>query len=392
MIEARVQSHMRMPVIVSLAFTGVSTLAAPVHAQEIAFRLGSPAWELADPRSEIVGVAALRDGRVLIADRRERLLYVASRDGAAIEALGRNGQGPGEYAIPHAITRGRADTLYVYAGNTRYTRITGDGRIVDDLPIPTEFLRAGGLAAPRGIDDAGRIHWQGDVVGQTAEGFKRNEVQNIRRWTPGVVRLDTVASLRDHAAEMHHHRFHPLAERDVFVVAPDGRVGVLSAREYRLRWYRDGRVVSEGPPIPFEPIRVTAAERAAYRRARAQALSGMARVDGGGSRGAEPSPQAIRQMEVAFTDEMFPAALPPFVEQGALLSPGGEVWVVRSAPTGARAHRVDILAPDGRRRGHLTLPEGRRLVALEAAGVFLARVDEDGLEWLERYAWPEGLR
>lgn len=364
---------------------------AALPAQEVEYRLGSAAWRLEDPRSEIVGVAVLRDGRVLVADRRERLLYVASADGAAIEALGRNGQGPGEYATPRAITRARAETLYVYAGNTRYTRITGDGRIADDLPIPTEFLRAGGLAPPRGIDAAGRIHWQGDVVGATEGGFKRNEVQNVRRWTPGLVRLDTVASLRDHAAEMHRHRFHPFAERDLFVVAPDGRVGVLSAREYRLRWYREGRLVAEGPPIPFEAVRVTAAERAAFRRERAQAPAGMARADAGASASREPSPQAIRQMETAFSDEMFPASLPPFVEDGGILSPGGDLWVVRSAPTGARVRRVDILAPDGRRRGHLSLPEGRRLVALEVAGIFLARTDDDGLEWLERYAWPEGL-
>ena len=100
----------------------------------------------------------------------------------------------------------------------------------------------------------------------------------------------------------------------------------------------------------------------------------------------------VRRVAELFPDEAFPTRMPPFVEDGALLSPGEDLWVIRSGPVAQRQVRIDILAPDGARRGRLMLPPGRRLVALTAEGVHLARVDADGLEWLERYAWPAGLR
>jgi hypothetical protein len=38
--------------------------------------------------------------------------------------------------------------------------------------------------------------------------------------------------------------------------------------------------------------------------------------------------------------------------------------------------------------GQVTLPPGRRLVAVDRGGVYLVRTDDDGLEWLERYGLP----
>ena len=66
----------------------------------------------------------------------------------------------------------------------------------------------------------------------------------------------------------------------------------------------------------------------------------------------------------------------------------------RSLPRIAAAHgnRVDVLDLSGRRIRELALPAGRRLVALDRGGVYLVREDDDGLQYLERYGWPTGLR
>jgi hypothetical protein len=98
-------------------------------------------------------------------------------------------------------------------------------------------------------------------------------------------------------------------------------------------------------------------------------------------------------MREAFPDEMFPVHKPPFVERGAFRSPGGNIWVVRS-PVGNRLNgdRVDVLDSNGRRIREVQLPTGRHLVALDRRGVYLAHEDEDGLQFLERYTWPQGLR
>jgi hypothetical protein len=174
------------------------------------------------------------------------------------------------------------------------------------------------------------------------------------------------------------------------VVAPDGRVGVLSALEYRLRWFREGRAVAEGPPIAFTPVPVTAAERDAFRRERALAPAG--RIAFRSPAGAaEPSAAALRSAREAYPDEMFPAVKPPFVENGAQLSPRGDTWVTLSGAVGDRRRVIEIISPTGTSRGKLLLPPNRGLIALGEGGLYFVRTDQDGLQWLEVHAYPAGL-
>ncbi len=97
-------------------------------------------------------------------------------------------------------------------------------------------------------------------------------------------------------------------------------------------------------------------------------------------------------MEETYPDASFPAQKPPFNANEVLVSPGDFIWTTLSAPTGAPRTTVAIITPTGTLHGRLTLPEGRRVVALDRSGVYLVRVDEDGLEWLVRYAYPSGSR
>lgn len=373
--------------------TLVTLLAASAtgRAQERTFTLGTAQVTVAEPFTRVAGLRELPDGRLVIADSRERSLHLVERSGATLAPLGTKGEGPLEYRFPAGLGRLPGDTVAIYdAGNRRYFKVSPQGRIVAELAIPSAFLSRGGLAPPAGIDGRGRIYWLGDVVGTESGMPKRNQAQNVRRWTPPAERFDTVASAADHAPAMHANRFHPFAERDAVVVARDGRVGVLSARDYRLRWFVDRREVAAGPSIAFERIPVGEADRAAYREERMRNPAGMAATSGG--RPSQPSPALRRRISDAYPDAIFPSHHPPFIESGALLSPGEDVWVARSMASGERVPRIDILSNDGRRKGHLMLPEGRKLVALERSGVYLVRTDEDGFEWVERYAWPAGLR
>jgi hypothetical protein len=49
----------------------------------------------------------------------------------------------------------------------------------------------------------------------------------------------------------------------------------------------------------------------------------------------------------------------------------------------------DLFDRQGVRRGAVALPPGRRLVGLGARAVYLAAVDDDGVERLERYRRPK---
>ena len=89
---------------------------------------------------------------------------------------------------------------------------------------------------------------------------------------------------------------------------------------------------------------------------------------------------------------MFPASLPPFEEDGAWVSPGGDIWVARSRSANDGVSVIDVLDDAGARRGSLRLPQARRVLTLDRHGVYLVHTDDDGLQWVERYPWPAGLR
>ncbi len=365
-----------------------ASLAAQSVGSSTPQRLGAATLTVAEPFSEVVAVAELTGGRLLVADRRERTFYVVSRDGKTAAPLGRNGSGPNEYTGAFGIVRLPGDTLALYGGSQRFLRVSPDGSFLDALTVPVAVMQAGGLAAPRGADARGALYWTGDVVGTIAGGFKRNLFQNIRRWMPPAETIDTVAPVADHAPAMHVHRFFPYAESDAWAVAPDGRIAVLSAAAYRLRWYEAGRVVAEGPAIPYTPVPITSDDRDAFRKLRLEQPAGMGRLVATPGEAPRPSAEAIRRNREAYPDEIFPSHKPPFVENGMLRAPTGQLWVIRSMPHGSLRARIDILGADGRRRAELDLPDGRRLVGLERNGVWLARVDDDGLQWLERYPMP----
>lgn len=189
----------------------------------------------------------------------------------------------------------------------------------------------------------------------------------------------------DHAEFEHRFLYRPMPQTDAWVVASDGRIGIISAAEYRLRWYKDGAVVETGPPVPHTPVRLTRAERDAFRDRKA--LEGSS---GGGMNGATPSRGRQDPAEVlrAWPDSIFPEVMPPFEVNGALLAANGDIWVKRNLPASATAARIDILDPHGKLRAHLRLPAKTRLFGLGSRHVYLLAVDDDGLQTLERYDYP----
>lgn len=384
---------MRTPGLIAslLVVSSLFGTALPAQRTTNQFTLGPANSRIERGFSRITGAAEARDGRLVIADPTELGVFVLDFTRRSVNQIGRAGPGPDEYERPFAVLRAPGDTLIVASPGGRFLRIDPQGRIAG--PLRFNFgPGTGGMSIPRAIDTAGRFYWSSDFVTRDPQrGFRRNRAPTIKRWAPGTDSALVVTTFADHAADMTEKRFHPYAERDAWIIAPDGRVGVLVAADYHLRWIRDGKVVAEGPPIPFERIAVGSAERDAYREWRARMPAGGAQMTG--PPGSGPQREAARrQAAEAYPDEMFPRSLPPFEEDGAWLSPGGEVWVSRSRAANDPLPLIDVLDGAGTRRGSLRLPEGRRVLALGRTGIHLVHTDDDGLQWVERYAWPAGLR
>lgn len=353
--------------------------------------LGARVAAIAEPFSDAMGMAELPDGRVVVSDRVERVYVIADFRTGQRRTIGRNGTGPGEYQAPFGPMKWRGDTLLAYdPNNRRYHRIHPDGSIGTAFSFPDG--RSSGItgwAPPRGVDPQGRIYWDTPIIDMQPVA-KRSMKARLVRWLPGSESPEVAMEFADHGEFEHRFRYSPMRQTDAWVVGADGRIGILSAAEYRLRWYRNGAVVETGPPIPFTPTRLTRAERDAFRAQKAlEPAAGASLAGGTPATSRTQDPAGVR---AAWPDSIFPEVMPPFEANGALLAPGGDVWVRRTGPASADRARVDILDGHGRLRAFLRLPPKARLFALGARHVYLLAIDADGFQTLERYSYPAAAR
>jgi hypothetical protein len=355
------------------------------------FTLSAPNGTIKEPLSRVLGIAEITDGRVVIADFKEGLLALGDFKTGARTQIGSVGAGPNEYVSPAGIARRLGDTLYIFdTRNRRYLKVDGTGRVAGTMSFP---VRAREFSLPRGIDAKGNFYWTGAVVSMDpVTGAKRNQKSKIMMWELTADSLVPVAEFTDHAPELHENKYFPFAERDGYVVMPNGRIGVVVARDYHLRWIERGKTVVDLPPIPFTPLAITERERDGFRAERAaQGPAGGISVSSGVADTSRMSP-ARRAMLDYYPDKLFPDRMPPFVENGARLSPRGDIWVQRSRAVGDPVPRFDVLGVDGKVRAIVHLPPSTQLVALDRNGIYLIRIDDDGLQTVERHAWPAALR
>lgn len=362
-------------------------LAVPVQDRVPEITLGARTGAITEPFSDAMGMAELPDGRVVVSDRVEAVFALADFRTGARKTIGRNGTGPNEYQRPFGPIRWRGDTLLGYdPSNRRLLRITPEGTLSGSLSFPDgRSTGITGWAPPRGVDPQGRIYWDTPIL-EMRPAVRRSMKARLIRWLPGSEAAEEVMQFADHGEFEHAYRYRPMPQTDAWVVAADGRIGILSAAEYRLRWYKDGALVETGPPIAFTPVRITRAERDAFRDQKApEPASGVAMNGGPSTAGRRQDPARVR---AAWPDSIFPEVMPPFETQGALLAADGNIWIRRTGPASQESARVDILDPAGKLRAVLRLPPRARLFALGRNAVYLLATDADGFQTLERYTYP----
>ncbi|NOT09862.1 MAG: hypothetical protein HOP28_16840 [Gemmatimonadales bacterium] len=370
-----------------LLLSSAATLVAFGQGPAPEVALGARTGAIAEPFSDARGLAELPDGRVVVSDRIETAFSLVDFRTGTRKVTGRNGSGPNEYQVPLGPVRWKGDTLLGFDGfNRRMLRINPDGAIAGAIPFPPAGATGvRGVSPPRAADSQGRIYWDAPIVDRVPV-VKRSMTANVFRWLPGTDSVEVAVRFADHAAFEHEFVYRPLPQTDAWVLARDGRIGIVSAAEYRLRWYRDGKLVETGPPVPYTPVKVTAAERDAYRAMKA--LEPAAGGSGPARGRAGTASIGAAAAEQFWPDSLFPEQLPPFEVGGAMLAPNGDIWVMRTAPAKTAARQVDILDAHGSLKRILRLPARTKLFALGATSVYLIASDDDGLQTLERYSYP----
>jgi hypothetical protein len=400
-----------------LAFIAIA-LPAYLSAQQIPTRTLSNPAEYREPFSSVTAMIEMRDGRVLVADSREKTLQVIDVTTHVATPVGRTGSGPNEWALPLRMIRMPGDTTYVYdILNSRFLLVAPDGRPVrthnpsgDTPAAPVTRAERGGVAFSLGgfslgggitgattADDRGRMYFQGSpLAGSDANGMPTGaDSSPVLRQRLGTGDIDTVAYLRlpsndpvvrDAGTRGQSLSFRltpgrPYENGDAWVAFPDGRVVIARVADYHLEVIGpDGKRAGRGAPVRYTPVRITERDKELWRESRRAATPVM--VTQGTGAGAHQLPSMPVQ-----DPDTWPEFKSPFATNGMWAAPNGQTWIFPQRAATDRIPVADVFDARGTLVGRVALPADVRVVGLGARGIYAVRTDDDGLQYLQRYSF-----
>jgi hypothetical protein len=351
--------------------------------------------------SGIISARELADGRVLVADVGERRVFLADFAKQAATAVGRVGQGPGEYQSPGTLySLGHDSTLmveqrfgrwHIFAGAELATTLPADDRIV------TAFQRAVSGADGRGTlvrlvgaglggKDIPKTGPESMVILRALRASGRVDTIGMAKAAP--TRINAQTNARGEITQIAIVT-PPFAAGDAVSLFEDGWLAIVRVQPYRVDWRApDGRVTN-GTPLPWRSPRVTDRELEAFFRARARPSAGTSAADG---------EQAIRR-QVDEARAIAPTLVSPVASGGAYVPGGPSGTGVVQLPDGRLLIRhpetpdrptplYDIVDRGGRLAGTLALGAGQWIVATGRGGAYVVTTDGDGIQTLSRHPWP----
>ena len=386
---------------------GMLALAGPVYAQNVPTRtLAKPDLEYSEPFTQIAGIRELRDGRVVTIDPRDKTIQVVDLRAGTATKLGREGSGPGEYGLPLSLLALPNDTSAVLDMlNQRLLLINPNatvGGFVDlNVPPPSGGGRGDGVRMvggnlPRIADAKGRMYMEGPPFRMTENGPQSADSVPMIRWDRGSGKRDTVAwrKVPQGAAQISGGRSGggqnvsfrvgggpPFAGADAMLVAPDGRVAVVRHEPFSVDFISETGQRTRGRPISYEKVKVSEGHKAEWRE-RQRGATAMMMTNDNGRRSATMAPQNNVQDPETWGGEF----MPPFLTgtNNVVFSNDGYLWIARTGPAGM-APTYDVVDRGGNVVQRIVLPKRHRLLGFGNSAIYLARLDEDDLQYLQKY-------
>jgi hypothetical protein len=367
------------------ALLSVALLAgiAPGLAAQQVRRLGAPDLEYAEPFTSLVALRELSDGRVVVTDPQDKVLAIVNLATGAVTPIGREGAGPGEWRSPSRLLPLPGDsTLVQDPPNGRLMIVAPDG-----TPVRT-FTPSGGRGTLRFTDGRGRLYYQEPSFRTGFGGAVMPEDSSA------VVRYDMATQVHDTVAFAQVVKTKPpvrtpgrpvligvvpFGAADDWAVLPDGRLVLVRVADYHVEIVSPDESRVRGPSVRYDALRVTEADKTEWRDRTSATLRRATVIGGPGG-----PPPALPEPE-------WPETKPPFLGGGSVfVAPNGEIWVLRTQPHGAPAPVADVFDHRGERIATVDFPARTRLVGFGARSVYLVRVDDDDLQYLQRYRLPPG--
>jgi hypothetical protein len=342
-----------------------------------------PEAEFAEPFSQLVSLRELRDGRVIVVDTRENSLQVVDFKAGTVQPIGRQGSGPGEWQSPRAVYPLLGDsTLVQDPANGRFLIVGPDAR-----PARVFIPSGGGDGLLRAVDERGLMYYQAALIPQDDTPSSAMDSTPVVRYDPLATTHDTLAWVAvtrpaprrgtSGSTTFVMRAPGPFAPADDWTIFPDGRLVLTRVADYHVEIVGKGAPSIKGPPVPFQTLPVTEADKQQFREARRNS-----RLSFRSPNGQPVSPPANFQLP----DPEWDATKPPFAVGATRVAPNGDIWVLRHRPATDSVPVYDVFNGRGQLTARVALPKGGSLVGFGARSVYLVRVDTDGLQYLQRFA------
>jgi len=371
---------------------------ARIEGQVRTITLSKAVAEHPEPLSQPGTLLELADGRVLVSDVKERLLYAFDFGAESAAQVSRQGGGPLEYRFPAGIFASGDSVIVVDMMQQRLLILDRRAvpqhtqQLITTGDLASAFTKIGAIIA---IDARGRVY--SEARGITLVPGKMPVVSDtvaLVRWSVVGTRGDTLAIRLEHTEsprlsgnpssglniKLRLTLFQP---RDAWAVFPDGRVGVARAAGYRTEWIDVAGGKRMGASVPYTPLPITEKDKERARKVtREAALEGLKL----GSSMAAGSGQKMPNISIDVEDpESWPKVKPPFSAVRA--APDGRLWVVRSGDD-EDGMEYDVLSPAGAVELHVRTPKRVTLLGFGKGVLYAVRRDEDDLRYLQRYRFP----
>lgn len=377
-------------------------LAIPLHAavavQPPTRTLAPATARFEEPFIEITGVRELRDGRVIVLDRRDQQLHLVSFTTGSATPIGRQGDGPGEYRMPLRLWPLPGDSTGVedMARPQGLFIVLPDGRPGDLLSTSGDPPGSSRLITPHEVDQWGRYYLLDRRAMRPVSASRPAappDATPIVRVDPRTGVWDTIGHIDTRVNRAHFRnrqgtpgRLPPFSTADQWAVTEDGRIAIVTVTPYQVTFvHPNGQTVS-GPPLPVERIRLSTALREEWMANSPRSVPTM-------SFGPNRQPSYGFQPMTRPPPTDWPEYLPPFVipsvdhRTSVRFAPDGMLWIHRTTTAGAPP-TYDLIDASGQLAMRLTLPRRSRLVGFGAGSVYLVHLDDDDLQYLRRHPLP----
>ena len=332
----------------------------------------SPGTADSVPRySRVTSVRELSGGRVLVSDAGLSRVDVLNAELRFLRAAARQGEGPLEY--------GSSDLLLVAGDSTLVVDDIGSSLLVLDpeaRPVAKRGYRRPQrgeralVSEVRGSDRAGRLYFTGFRTG--ANPTSPRDSAPLLRWTKTTDAIDTVTWIRvpvpglrpseTNPDSLMNARPDPFEWRDVWSVAPDGRVVVVRGDDYHVEWIEgDGRRTI-GPALEIPRARVSAEDIQRIRDTKFTIAT----------------PEGPRTISAATGARV--SNVKSHVAEGTMprVDPEGRVWVERSRETGENRVTYDLFDRSGSAVLTVQVAHGARVAGFGAQAVYATRPVDGG--------------